>query len=319
MDTLISPARYTLTEPQLAAAMALAGIAQGAPSSLPAVTAPADPAGVLRGTPYLEGSTVAPALREALTVLASTRRVTSVAANVAGTPLWVTSLISRGAADGPYVAHPGDGDYDLAVLPTRMDAMLYADELLSITQGYSQDGEPAVTLSLAGIAAFAALADALQRAKLQAMLDRQPEYPAMWSVSELESQLADGVTFEDTRWAVTAIRHTAPVALADAAGHLPDGLAELARAGLAAATGGDWALTPEGHSRALSFGQLVNVGTISAVEAAGGGITSSTASVFRTVLGVWLITWSVVDAKVEAVIEEVTAGRALELVSSILG
>lgn len=323
MDTLISPARYTLTASQVAAAMALAGIAPSAPntaSALPATPAPADPLAALRGTPALEGDAIATGLRTSLAVLADARRVTSIAANVAGDPTWTTSLISRGAAPEPYVAHPGGEDYDLAVLPTQTDAMLYADQLLSITEGYSQDGEPAVTLSLAGIAAFAALADALQRAKLQALLDRQPQYAATWSIADLESLLATGLAAEDTRWATTAVRHAAPVPLAGAAGALATGVAELVRLGLAAGDGDHVSLTPPGHTRALAFGQLVNVGSLTSVEAdEAGDATAACVSIMRTVLGVWVITWTLAGASAEAVLEEVTAGRALALVGTIIG
>lgn len=319
MSTLVQPARCLLSDDQLAAALALAGVALPADSPLPRTAPPADAAGALRGTPLLEGGQISEDWRGALQVLAAPDHVVSIASGIAGAPEWATCVISCGSGDGPFVAHPGDGRHDLALLPTPVDAVLYADELLEITAGPSGEGDEAIALSPAGLAALGAFADALQRTRLQALLDRSLERREAWSTTEIERQVVDGGTHEDTRWATTAIRHAAPVALPGDGPAVAGGVAELERGGVVTRQGEMWTLTAAGRRRAEAFGQLVNIGAMSrAALDASGAPDSSSASVFRTVSGVWLITWNVVDGEVVAALEETTAGQVLEVVWAML-
>ncbi|TAJ21316.1 MAG: hypothetical protein EPO65_01780 [Dehalococcoidia bacterium] len=320
MVMLIDPARYTLNDQQIAAAVQLAGVTAGPRSSLPDASGGPDPERALKGSAALgRDGTLEEGLKVALGVLAAPTATVSLSANVAGATEATESQIICGAPDGPYVGTSGPDRWDLALLPTLTDAVLYADEMLAITAGLSQVGEAPVSLGLAGLAAFAAFGDAVLNAKLQALLARQQALQSTWTTAELQDFLSAGLAHEDTRWATTAIRQAAPVPFGDGAAPLGDGLKELARLGLVTTSGDAWTLTPAGYTRAAAFGQLVNVGAISRITVdASGQPTVASASVFRTVLGVWLLTWNTTSDGARVDLEEVTAGRALELVRTLL-
>lgn len=83
---------------------------------------------------------------------------------------------------------------------------------------------PKLTLDLAGFAALVAAADVLQRARLEARLDRRHLPPPALTPRALEKSLAHGLATGDPRWAVCATRWLAPVSLKGARGRLKEGL-----------------------------------------------------------------------------------------------
>ena len=318
--TLIEPMRFTFDETQLAAALALGGIRASDRSTLPSAPPPADPQKALASAKgALADGSLSEACAATLSVLADPARIVSIVANRSGENTWDETLIAHADGEGPWVAYPGPDRFDFAMLPTVTQATVYADELLAITEGLSQPGLGATDLGVAGYAAFMALADALHAAKLRALLARErPAQPA-WTPDEIEAVLAEGLAKEDTRWAVCAARRVAPVDLSSAKGTMATGLAELGSAGIAARRGAAWTVTEQGNARLVHFGQLLVSAAIQVALLRGRGrVTVAQTSVFRTVLGVWLATWTGTGAGSRVQLTEVSAGTALEFVRAML-
>jgi hypothetical protein len=320
MSPLIEPARFTFDERQLAAALALGGIRASDRSTLPSAPPPTDPRTALAGVDgALADGSLSEACAATLSVVADPARLVSVLANRAGEDSWDETLIAHGDGAGPWVAYPGPGRTDFALLPTATQATVFADELLGITEGLSQPGLGAVTLGLAGYGAYMALADALHAAKLRAILARERPPQPSWTADEIEAIFADGLAKTDTRWAVTAARRVAGADLASAAGTMATGLAELASLGIAVRRGAGWTVTAEGNARVMHFGQLLVTGAVQVALLRGRGrITLAQTSVFRSVLGVWLATWTGEGRATRVQLTEVSAGTALEFVRAML-
>ncbi|MBK9180757.1 MAG: SH3 domain-containing protein [Acidimicrobiales bacterium] len=207
----------------LRAVLALPG-RPGAP--LPAAPAPPQPAAVLARA----GLQVDGVLDGALRALADPARTVEVVANRSGRRAWSSLTVAVDAQGRVGVGGGTAAAFELAGAASRDDVAAG----LAGRVGVEGDApaEPLGRLTVAGVTALLAGADALTAARLRQQLARDVDAgPPRLTPELLDQQVAAGRQAADTRWAVTAGSPLVPGGLVTDPAALAAGLDELHRGG----------------------------------------------------------------------------------------
>jgi hypothetical protein len=185
----------------------------------------------------------------------------------------------------------------------------------------SRPGESRMELGIAGYSAVLAMADVLQATRLQARMERARHQIPKLGAELLEEQLLKGLDNVDTRWAVTAGRMVCPSHVRLAQGNMGEGLKQLKAAGLVdGSPSGGYTFTQDGFMLASSLGQLVYTAGFSLVVGyKDDHLAIAHASLFRTTVAIWMVTWSSVskqDARAEMF--EASAAGVISFIRNLL-
>lgn len=320
---MLVPTRFTLSDAELAGALALAQITPASTSTLPAPAVLKQAKRTLDARGVLDDSgAIAPALDAALRVAASPSREVSVRVVRAGAPAARETLLLRSAGRPEVVAHSFDGTtHGIVVTPDHHQAAVLVDELLSLTDLIAGDGTELLELDLAALAALVALADTATTETYRSRLERRPSSnDVVATLAAVTAMFDEGVGRDDTRWAVTAMRAVAPVDLAAARERLGEGLATLARLGLVTGAGESARASERGRYVATVLGQLIVVASIGVTIVDGGQrVPVGPVTVLRTATTIWLGSWSQPPGgALQVTLAEVTADGALAVVCDLL-
>jgi len=249
-------ARYRLTEPQAAAAIAVAGlrpsgVVLGRPEPV------GDPVAALAGTDYVDAAgALLPALAAALQILSHPDRVMAAMASVVGSNEWRRLQVP--ANDNGYVVRARDeAGLDLMFGSTSTAVATVLDDFFDLTTFPSPSAETEVALGAAGWWGLLAAADIRRTDLLRADLERSKARPTVVTEAGIAGALADGAAATDTRWLVTALTPLSPVPASGVDGAAA--LTDLVTAGLA---GGDGALTETGADVADGLLQTAVFGAV---------------------------------------------------------
>jgi hypothetical protein len=324
MSEMLLPTRFRLNEEQVLAALGLAKIHPTKRSMLPDSPRPAKPLPLLKGTAMLSenGKQLNAEAEAALRITADPSHMLSVVGNNADSDLWVETSFLHGQDDSGFVSLASDNKtYDFVLLPTSAQAAVLLDDMLGLTAMISRPGESHMELGLAGYGAVLAMADVLQATRLQARLERARHPIPKLTAELLEEQLLKGLDNVDTRWAVTAGRMVCPSHIRLAQGNMGEGLKQLKAVGLidGMPTNG-YTFTQDGFMLASSMGQLVYTAGFSLVVGyEDDNLAIAHASLFRTTVAIWMVTWSSVtkqDARAEMF--EASAAGVISFIRNLL-
>jgi hypothetical protein len=246
----------------------------------------------------------------------------SVVGNNADSDLWVETSFLHGKGDSGFVSIASDNKtYDFVLLPTSAQAAVLLDDMLGLTAMISRPGESRMELGLAGYSAVLAMADVLQATRLQARLERARSPIPKLTTELLEEQILKGLDNVDTRWAVTAGRMVCPSHVRLAQGNMGEGLKQLKAVGfIDGSPSNGYTFTQDGFMLASSLGQLVYTAGFSLVVGyKDDHLAIAHASLFRTTVAIWMVTWSSVskqDARAEMF--EASAAGVISFIRNLL-
>jgi hypothetical protein len=324
MSAMLLPTRFRLSEEQVVAALSLAKIHPTKRSMLPDLPRPAKPLPLLKDTGMLseDGKKLNTEAEAALSITADPSHMLSVIGNNVDYDRWVETSFVHGQNDSAYVSLASDNKtYDFALLPTSTQAAVLIDDMLGLTAMISRPGGSRIKLGLAGYSAVLAMADVLQATRLQARLERARRPVPKLTAELLEEQLLKGLDNIDTRWAVTAGRMVCPSHVRMTQGNMSEGLEQLKQAGLVDGTSANgFTYTQDGFMLGSSLGQLVYTAGFSLVVGhKDDHLSIAHASLFRTTVAIWMVTWSSVSKQdAGAELFEASAAGAIGFIQNLL-
>lgn len=322
MATATIPTRFELDAARLAGALAFAGMTPAPGCGLPEPVPVKHPERVLRGAGVLDDAgQLRPEVDVALRVASSPERVVRILVDRPSATSTQVVQLMRTAGRDEVVAWGKTGDtFAFTVLGSVNQAVVLVDELLSITDLLAGGGSELIDLSAAGLAALLAVADALREDRLRAQLDRVTAPAAsVLTASRLEDVYQRGLTSDDSRWAVTAIRVGAPIDLGALVGRLGAGLTELRAANLVTAGPGGDVPTARGAFVFGVLGQLVATSSLAVTFVQDGArFPVAPVTLLRTASTIWVVAWTGREADVRVSLADLTVEGALGVVSELL-
>lgn len=303
---------WRVDDRQLAACLALGGIAPAPGSLLPALPPTPDPHAALAGGALVRANgRLDPALERALRAAAAPTRALALTIADGRAPGYRDAMIAvREEGEAAYLDATEEGwtvkALDAAGARFRLAAVAGAYE------GASLDPYEAVgPLDAATIVALAGACDVLQEAQLRSRLARRPRPRPALDARAVQAKVEEGFARGDARWATTALRFVAPVDLRPHARRVPDGLTALRAAGVL----DDAGFSEKGAPIADLVDLRGSVGVTAVAPEGSAQRVRDRLSLLRTDARLHALRW---DARGRATIEGLDAGGARSLVASLL-